>query len=476
MRYPQLKLCIDGQWVAETGAVCEVINPADGSILGHLPVAGVPELDRAIAAAEKGLRIWRSTPPARRTEVLLKAAVLLRERIELIAPLSTLEVGQPIGDARNYLLRGAEIIDWDANEGRRVYGRIIPSEPGLRQMVVHEPVGVVAALTPWNAPIFTPCRKIASALAAGCSLILKAAEEAPAATMALVQCFIDAGVPPGVLNLVYGDPAMISRYLIEAPAVRLISFTGSVPVGKYLAQLAAQQMKPTIMELGGHAPVIVCADADVQGAAEKIAAAKYRNAGQACIAPSRFYVHESVYASFVERFVAAAEKIKVGPGFEAGVGMGPLANIRRLAAVESLVDDALKRGARAASGGKRLPGPGFFFPPTVLVDVPGDARILSEEPFGPVVTIAPFRELDDAIAQANALPYGLAGYAFTRSAATADKIATELECGAIAINHLTVSTHGIPFGGVKESGIGREGGTEGVAGYTISKTVTHLMT
>jgi succinate-semialdehyde dehydrogenase/glutarate-semialdehyde dehydrogenase len=408
--------------------------------------------------------------------VLLKAAVLLRERIELIAPLSTLEVGQPIGDARNYLLRGAEIIDWDANEGRRVYGRIIPSEPGLRQMVVHEPVGVVAALTPWNAPIFTPCRKIASALAAGCSLILKAAEEAPAATMALVQCFIDAGVPPGVLNLVYGDPAMISRYLIEAPAVRLISFTGSVPVGKYLAQLAAQQMKPTIMELGGHAPVIVCADADVQGAAEKIAAAKYRNAGQACIAPSRFYVHESVYASFVERFVAAAEKIKVGPGFEAGVGMGPLANIRRLAAVESLVDDALKRGARAASGGKRLPGPGFFFPPTVLVDVPGDARILSEEPFGPVVTIAPFRELDDAIAQANALPYGLAGYAFTRSAATADKIATELECGAIAINHLTVSTHGIPFGGVKESGIGREGGTEGVAGYTISKTVTHLMT
>ncbi|MDY0038295.1 MAG: NAD-dependent succinate-semialdehyde dehydrogenase, partial [Zoogloea oleivorans] len=461
---------------AETGAVCEVINPADGSILGHLPVAGAPELDRAIAAAEKGLRIWRCTPPARRTEVLLKAAVLLRERIELIAPLSTLEVGQPIGDARNYLLRGAEIIDWDANEGRRVYGRIIPSEPGLRQMVVHEPVGVVAALTPWNAPIFTPCRKIASALAAGCSLILKAAEEAPAATMALVQCFIDAGVPPGVLNLVYGDPAMISRYLIEAPAVRLISFTGSVPVGKYLAQLAAQQMKPTIMELGGHAPVIVCADADVQGAAEKIAAAKYRNAGQACIAPSRFYVHESVYASFVERFVAAAEKIKVGPGFEAGVGMGPLANIRRLAAVESLVDDALKRGARAASGGKRLPGPGFFFPPTVLVDVPGDARILSEEPFGPVVTIAPFRELDDAIAQANALPYGLAGYAFTRSAATADKIATELECGAIAINHLTVSTHGIPFGGVKESGIGREGGTEGVAGYTISKTVTHLMT
>lgn len=476
VKYPQLKLYIGGEWLPDTGSSLEVINPADECVLGVLPVAGRRELDAAVLAADKGLRLWSRTAPAARTAILLKAAAILRDRIDDIAPLATLEEGQPIADARSYLLRGAEIIEWDANEGRRVYGRVIPSEPGLRQMVIHEPVGVVAALTPWNAPVFTPCRKIASALSAGCSLILKAAEETPAATIALVQCFADAGVPAGVLNLVFGDPAYISEHLIAAPAVRLISFTGSVPVGKRLAQLAAKVMKPTIMELGGHAPAIVCADADVKAAADKIAAAKYRNAGQACIAPTRIYVHASVFERFVERFVENARKIKVGPGFDSGVGMGPLANGRRLIAVESLVNDAVERGARAACGGKRMMGRGYYYPPTVLLDVPDDARILHEEPFGPIATIAAFSNLEDVIARANALAYGLAGYAFTRCAATADKLASELECGAIAINHLTVSTHGIPFGGVKESGLGREGGVEGVAGYTVTKTITHLMT
>lgn len=474
--YPQPKLYIDGEWTAGSSDVTRpVMDPAREEVIAHLPVAAAGDLDRAVAAASRALPGWRATPPLQRCDILMKAAALLRERIEHIAWLTTREQGQPIADSKVHILRGIEIIEWDAQEGRRLYGRIIPSAPGLRQTVVLEPVGVVAAFTPWNAPVFTPCRKIASALAAGCTLILKPAEETPASTLALVQTFIDAGVPPGVLNVVFGDPASISEQLIAAPPVRLVTFTGSVPVGKHLAQLAARAMKPTIMELGGHAPVIICEDADVGAAATRIAGTKFRNSGQACLSPTRIYAHRTIYDRFLDAFVSHARGIRVGPGDEPDSVMGPLANARRMAAVEDLVLDAVRRGGRALAGGSRIGNTGYFYAPTVLVDVPDDARILHEEPFGPVAIVAPYEDEDDVVRRANGLPYGLAGYVFSRSAARADHLAGALECGTVGINHLVVSAVGIPFGGVKESGHGREGGVEGVEGYTVSKTVTHLL-
>jgi len=388
--------------------------------------------------------------------------------------LACLEEGQPFEEGRSYVQRAAEVLEWDAAEGRRVYGRIVPSEPGVRLMVLREPIGVVAAFTPWNAPVFTPCRKIGSALAAGCALIMKAAEEAPASTAAVVQCFIDAGVPPGVLSLVYGDPARISEHLIASPIVRLVTFTGSAAVGKQLAQLAAARMKPTVMELGGHAPVIVCADADFEDAARKLAFVKFRNAGQACLCPTRYWVAEPVYHRFLDVFTAETTRLKVGSAFEAGVSMGPLANARRLDAISALVDDAVAQGARLVLGGHRIGERGCFYAPTVLGEVPASARVMREEPFGPVALVNRFTDLEQVIAQANALPYGLAGYVFTRSATIADQLARRLEVGTVGINHLTVSTSGIPFGGVKDSGYGREGGSEGVESCTIAKTVSHL--
>lgn len=473
--YPELQLYIDGEWTKGTGSRTRpVVNPADGSVLGELPEASADDLDRVLAAAQRGFELWRNVAPIKRAEIINRGAALLRERTDEITRIACLEEGQPFEEGKSYVQRGAEVLEWDAAEGRRVYGRIIPSEPGTRVMATREPIGVVAAFTPWNAPVFTPCRKIGSVLAAGCALIMKAAEEDPASTAAVVQCFIDAGVPPGVLNLVYGDPEQISAHLIASPIVRLVTFTGSVNVGKQLAQQAAREMKPSIMELGGHAPVIVCADANVEDAAQKLAFVKYRNAGQACLCPSRFWIADEVYERFVATFVGHVQKLKVGPGLEPGVTMGPLANARRLAAVQSLVDDAVDCGARIVLGGERIGSCGCFYQPTVLSDVPDSARIWSEEPFGPVAILNRFSDLDGVVNRANSLRYGLAGYVFTRSAATAEMLSKRLQCGTVGINHMTVSTSGVPFGGVKDSGYGREGGIEGVEGYTIVKTVSHL--
>lgn len=473
--YPEVKQCIAGEWVPGSSAQKRrVINPSDEKLLGEFAEVSEADLDRVLEAAQTGFSVWRAVSPIARAEILMNGARLLRERAEDIARLASLEEGQPYAEGKAYIQRAAEIIEWEAAEGRRVYGRIIPSEPGLRMMVVREPIGVVAAFSPWNAPVFTPSRKISSVLAAGCALILKGAEETPASTAAVLQVFIDAGVPAGVANLVYGDPAVISKYLIRSPIVRLVTFTGSVPVGKQLAQLAAAQMKPSVMELGGHAPVIVCADADVEDAAKKLAAVKYRNAGQACLSPSRFWIHESVYGAFLDSFLEMVSKIKVGDAFEDGVVMGPLANSRRLAVVQSLVDDALGHGSKRLAGGARIGEQGYFYAPTVLGEVPSEARIMSEEPFGPIAVVNAFSDVENVIAQANSLPYGLAGYVFTRSAAMAERLSRRLECGTIGINHLTVSTTGIPFGGVKDSGFGREGGTEGVESYTVTKSISHL--
>jgi succinate-semialdehyde dehydrogenase/glutarate-semialdehyde dehydrogenase len=370
--------------------------------------------------------------------------------------------------------RACDIIEWDAAEGRRVYGRIIPSEPGMRQLVLREPVGVVAAFSPWNFPISSPARKVAGALASGCSIILKASEETPASAMLLAEAFVDAGLPSGALNLVYGNPAEISAYLIAQPAIRLITFTGSIPVGKHLAELAGRHMKQAIMELGGHGPVIVCEDVDPAAVAAAGTVAKSRNAGQVCVAPTRFYVHDAVYDRFLDAFASQAAAIKLGNGLDPAAQMGPLANHRRLEAMEALVADAREHQARILTGGARIGERGYFYPLTVLADVPDEARAMREEPFGPLALVNRVANLDEAIARANALPFGLAAYAFTRSAHNADRLAAGMECGNLAINHFTASIAETPFGGVKESGYGREGGTEGLGCYTVTKLVSHL--
>jgi succinate-semialdehyde dehydrogenase / glutarate-semialdehyde dehydrogenase len=471
--YPDIELYIDGRWKRASGQ--PIVNPSDESVIGTVPHATTADLDDALTAAERGFRVWRATAPTKRAHIILKAANLVRDRVEDMATAMTLEQGKPIEQARLEILRGCDIIEWDASEGLRLYGRVIPSEPGMRHTVLRQPIGVVAGFSPWNFPMSSPARKIAGALAAGCSIVLKASEETPAGAMQLVRAFHDAGLPAGVLNLVFGNPSEISEHLIPRPAVRMVTFTGSIAVGKRLAEMAGRYMKPAIMELGGHAPVIVCDDVDPVTTAATSVLGKSRNAGQVCVSPTRFFVQEAVYDRFRDAFAEKATQIKVGDGLDPSNQMGPLANERRIDAMESLVADAKAKGARVLAGGSRLGNRGYFYPLTVLADVPDDARVMREEPFGPIALVNPVRSLDDAIERANALPYGLAAYAFTQSARNADRLADGVEAGNLSINHLVASFAETPFGGVKESGYGREGGTEGLACYTVTKNVSHKM-
>ncbi|HEY1980364.1 MAG TPA: NAD-dependent succinate-semialdehyde dehydrogenase, partial [Xanthobacteraceae bacterium] len=432
--YANLELFIDGKWHGTDGRRGEdVINPATEKPLARLPHASTSDLDQALEAATKGFAIWRATSAYDRAKVMRKAADLMRERNDAIAKILVLEQGKVYPEARMEVMTSADIIDWYAEEGRRAYGRIVPGRggKGLRQIVLQEPVGVVAAFTPWNFPTLTPARKIGGALAAGCSLILKASEETPGACVEMVRCFADAGLPAGVLNLVFGVPAEISEHLIAKDAVRKISFTGSIPVGKHLAQLAAKTMKRATMELGGHSPVVVFADADPEKSAETIAAFKYRNAGQVCISPTRFYVQESIYSRFVARFTEYAKAIKVGDGLEKGNAMGPMANARRIDTMEAFVNDAKNRGGKIATGGNRRGNQGFYFEPTVITDVPEDCKIMTEEPFGPLAPVVPFKTFDEVVERAISLPFGLASYAFTGSAQTATLIGDALQSGMV---------------------------------------------
>lgn len=472
--YSDVSLFIDGEWTAGTSGKSEpILNPATGKALARLAHAGTADLDRALAAADKGFRQWRAVSAFERYKVLRKAANLMRERADEIAQLMTLEQGKPLAEARMEALSAGDLIDWFAEEARRTYGQIVPSRAeGVSQLVIKEPVGPVAAFTPWNFPINQAVRKVSAALAAGCSVILKGPEETPASCAALIRAYADAGVPAGVVNLVFGVPSEISEYLIPHPVIRKITFTGSTPVGKRLAALAGQHMKRITMELGGHAPAIVFEDADVASAAKQLALAKFRNAGQVCVSPTRFLVHESVYPQFLDGFVAAASAIKVGDGLQKDTRMGPLANSRRVEAMQMFVDDAVAKGARVALGGKRLPGDGNFFEPTVLTDLPADARILHEEPFGPIAPVMTFRSFDEVLAEANRLPFGLAAYAFTKSLKTATAIGAGIESGMVSINHFGLALPEVPFGGIKDSGYGTEGGSEAIGAYLNSKFVT----
>ena len=475
--YEKLSLYIDGEFVEAHGRNTEpVINPASGEVLGQLPHASHEDLDRALAAAQRAFTTWKATSPLERSAILRKVAELARERAESIGRNITLDQGKPLAESVGEVMVCAEHAEWHAEECRRIYGRVIPPRRAdVRQFVLREPVGVCAAFTPWNFPFNQAIRKMVAALGAGCTLILKGPETAPSAVVALARLFHDAGLPKGCLNLVWGVPAEISEYLIKSPIVRKVSFTGSIPVGKQLAAMAGAHMKRGTWELGGHSPVLVFDDANVDQAATTLAKLKIRNAGQVCVSPSRFYIQSKVFDRFAAKFIETIKTISVGNGLESGTLMGPLAHARRVDVMQAFVEDAVTHGGEIVTGGARIKGStGFFFPPTVITGLPDHAKLMTDEPFGPIAPLVPFKDPEDAIRRANSLPFGLSSYVFTESLKTATYASNALEAGMVNINHFGSALSETPFGGVKESGIGSEGGTETFDGYLVTKFVTHM--
>ena len=472
--YEDLSLYINGQFLKGGGRKeSDVLNPATDEVIGKLPHAGQADLDLALTSAQKAFESWRKSPPLERSRILRKVAQLARERAKEIGGNITLDMGKPLAEAVGEVTVCSEHADWAAEECRRIYGRVIPARTeGIRQFVLKEPIGVVAAFSPWNFPFNQAIRKIVSALGAGCTIIIKGPEDAPSAVVAIARLFHEAGLPPGCLNVVWGVPSEVSTYLINSPIVRKISFTGSVPVGKQLAAMAGSLMKPCTMELGGQSPVIVMDDADVEAAADIMAGSKFRNAGQVCVSPTRFYVQDKAYDKFVSRFLDKIKNLKVGPGLEPETKMGPLAHKRRMPAIASFVEDADARGAKIVAGGHKVGERGNFFEPTVIEEPPDDAKIMRDEPFGPILGVKRFKTMDEAIEKANSLPFGLAAYAFTSSTRNATRLGDALESGMVTINHLGFALAEVPFGGVKESGYGSEGGSETFDGYLVTKFVT----
>ncbi|MDC3089251.1 NAD-dependent succinate-semialdehyde dehydrogenase [Alphaproteobacteria bacterium] len=473
--YPDTHLFLNGEWrEAAAKESLEIINPATEEVIGKVSHARKEDLDIALNAAESAFNSWKNVSAYERSKILRKAADIVRSKADQIATLMTMEQGKPLIEAKMETMGAADSIDWYAEEGRRAYGRIIPSRApqGVYQFVFKEPVGVVAAFTPWNFPLNQVVKKVAAAFAAGCTAIVKGPEETPASVAELIKAFDEAGMPKGSINLVYGIPAEISEYLIAHPIVRKVTFTGSTAVGKLLASQAGTHMKRVTMELGGHSPAIVCEDADVKAAVKILSANKFRNAGQVCISPTRFLVHDSVYEEFVDGFVKQAESLNVGNGLDDGVKMGPLAHDRRLTAIEGFVADAVENGAKVLTGGKRKGNKGYFFEPTVMTNVSNEARIMNEEPFGPLAPINSFSSIDEVVEESNRLNYGLAAYAYTNSAKTAQDLGQSIESGQVSINHHGLGLVDTPFGGVKDSGYGSEGGPEGLDAYMTTKLVS----
>lgn len=464
---------IGGEWRrGSSGHVQQVLNPATGQSIGELEHASAGDIDDAIAAAVAGFEIWRRTGVLERARILRLTADLMRARRHEIGLCVTLELGKPVKEAVAEVDMAAEMFEWAAEECRRLYGRSIPARgPGIVQLVEYEPIGPIAAFSGWNAPVITPSRKISGALAAGCSIVIKPSEETPGVALGIARALADAGVPPGVVNLVFGDPAKISEQLLDAPAMRMVTFTGATAIGRQLGERAARSMMRATLELGGHAPVIIMDDVDVERVARSAVAAKYRNAGQICTSPTRFYVHERVYSQFTHAFSEAARLLKVGPGIDPATQMGPLKNLRRREAIGQLVADAREQGARVLTGGRSIPGPGFFFEPTVLADFNNECRAANEEPFGPLALLRPFTDVEEAISEANRLPFGLAAYAFTRDVLHAQHFAQAIESGVVCINEWQASLPETPFGGVKDSGLGSEGGIEGLREFLKIKCI-----
>ena len=474
--YDPLYLFIGGQWLtAQDRATAAVVNPATGEEIGQVPLATAEDLDHALEVARVSFDQWRQTVPDQRAKILKRAADLILERAPHIAAQMTLEEGKPLRESLDEVTRAAEYFEWFAESARRIDGRVVPANrPGVLQLVKRQAIGPVAAFTPWNFPAITPARKLSAALAAGCSVVLKPGEESPSTALALARALDDAGLPKGVLQVVFGVPDQVSSHLIASPIIRKVTFTGSVPIGRLLSARAAEGVKPITLELGGHGPVLVFADADIEKAAVEGVANRFRGTGQVCISSTRFLIQREAYAEFVERFVAATKALKIGDGMDPQTQVGPLANPRQLAKMEQLIADAVEKGARVLAGGEALPGAGFFFQPTVLADVPMSARIMHEEPFGPIAILMPFDELSDGLQEANRLPYGLSAYAFTSNARTAIDVADGLEAGMIGINQYRIVATELPFGGMKESGHGSEGGIEGIEHYLTNKFISQV--
>ncbi|MFV8817928.1 NAD-dependent succinate-semialdehyde dehydrogenase [Haliea sp. E17] len=476
MTYTDLRLFIGGEWTSGTsGAGSDVINPATDEVLGHVPHASTADLDMALEAARSGFQLWRQKTPVERQQVLEGAAAIIEEQKEHISRILTLEMGKTLAESRGEMDFVINIIRWYGEEGKRAYGRVVPSRAaGMQQLVLKDPVGPVASFVAWNFPGVNVIRKIAAALAAGCSIVIKASEETPGTSVEIVRAFEKAGLPPGVLNLVFGIPGEVSEHLLRSPVIRKVAFTGSTAVGIHLQKLAAETMKHTTMELGGHSPSIVFDDANFDNALQSLAIQKFRNAGQICTSVGRIYVQEGLFDRFVEGFVSYAESLKVGNGLEEGVQMGPLIAKRRVHAMESIVEDALARGAELLCGGKRIGDCGSFFQPTVFRNVPEEASLMREEVFGPVVPINSFKTYDEVLEKANRLDYGLAAYAYTSDATTALRLTRDMESGMLGINSSFIAFPETPFGGIKYSGIGSEGGVEGLEAYLHTRLVTQL--
>ncbi|MEL6477633.1 MAG: NAD-dependent succinate-semialdehyde dehydrogenase [Pseudomonadota bacterium] len=475
MTYETIELLINGEWQSGQGGSEDIIDPATEEVLGQTPHASAEQLDAALAAADEGFKTWKAMTPLARQAIMAKAADALAADTDRIATNLTREMGKPLFEAKLELGFAIDVLRWYGEEGKRAYGRLIPPRiPGARQMMTKEPVGPCSAFVAWNFPAVNVMRKVAGALGAGCSLIIKPSEETPATAVAIGRALMDAGLPPGVLNIVFGVPDTVSRHVLASPVTKKLSFTGSIPVGKHLQKLAADTLKRCTMELGGHSPVIVFDDADVDKAIEVIGTNKFRNAGQVCISPTRFYVQENAYAKFVDGFAEIAKNLKVGNGLEDGVQMGPLVAERRLEVMQGWVSDAVDKGATVAAGGERIGNKGWFWQPTVLKDVPEDAAIMTEEPFGPVAPVVPFKAMDEVVERANALPFGLASYVFTSDGGKARQMSEALEAGLVGVNHPMVSMPETPFGGVNESGYGSEGGIEGLEAFLRTKFVTEL--
>lgn len=473
--YPEkLELLIAGQWCqGSEGKTESVLNPATEEVIAQVPHASAADLDRAINSSAEGFQIWKNTPPIQRQKVLEKAADLMQERIDTMAKILTIEMGKPVAESKIELQFCIDVMRWYAEEGKRAYGRIIPSRmAGVRQMMIKEPVGPSCAFVAWNFPGTNVIRKVAGALAAGCSMLIKPSEETPATAIGIAQCLQEAGLPAGVLNVVFGVPDEVSRQVLASWIPRKLSFTGSIPVGKHLTKLSADTLKRCTMELGGHAPVIVFDDADIDHALDSMAGFKFRNAGQVCISPTRFYIQQDSYNQFVAGFAERAKAVKVGNGLDEGVTMGPLIADRRLVVMDDFISDAVSKGAKIQTGGQRLTNQGYYFAPTVISDVSDDARIMIDEPFGPLAPITTFKDEDDVLERANSLPFGLASYVFTSNGARAAAIEDALETGMVGVNHPVVSTPESPFGGVNESGYGSEGGIEGLEAFLRTKFVT----
>ncbi len=470
--YPSLHMIIDGEKVSGGGRrTFDVVNPVTGEALAALPLAEAADLDRALEVADKGFKIWRKSTPQERAAVLQGAARLMVERQEDLARIATMEEGKPLAESRIEVMMNVGLFNFYAGECFRNYGRELTRPEGMRSTVRHEPVGPVAAFAPWNFPLGNPGRKLGAPIAAGCSVILKSAEEAPASALGVLQCLLDAGLPKEVAQAVFGVPDEVSRHLLASPIIRKLSFTGSTVVGKHLAKLAADNMIRTTMELGGHGPVLVFNDADVDKALQTSVFGKYRNCGQVCVSPTRFIVQEDVFEKFRDGFIEGAKAQVVGDGLADGTTMGPMANPRRPEAMERFIANAKDKGAKLGAGGKRIGNQGYFYAPSVLSEVPLDAEIMNEEPFGPVALVNPYRTEEEMIAEANRLPYGLAAYSWTNDVQRQRRLAAQLEAGMVGVNTHMIGGADAPFGGVKWSGHGSEDGMEGVLACMVTKAV-----